>query len=175
MNSTISAFIFYILIFFLFACKNQAAESKDLIVQDELQIRDINMLRHLSINFEINSLMLDENINDSLKRYDLDFIFSDSNTALMQKEAIDIILLRTYNYHLIRAHHGYNLNIMKTDGTKILIDRFVTLYNLDTSGPINEFFNSGYPFDIIKNDSSLLGTPKIDSLIKEINKSLNEF
>lgn len=152
-------YIFFVLFISFLSCKGQIEKNNDEV--------DIIKLRKYAMYFEPNKInSLNE---DSLNKYDIKDVFL-KNPKEKEKaiEICEILLLKTYLYHLKTANQSYNLLDFQDKSSKAIIDFFLKENGISKNV---EFISSSVVYNILKENKD--NSIEISKLINEIENEEN--
>lgn len=132
----------------------------------------INIMKFI-INYNPKGIELCDGVKDTLRHYDLKYIFSVSSDTIKRK-IIYSILLKQYKYQLVNSHQGYDLLAMRDEPCSIFIDEFIKLDSLQFE---HEFLNSGYVYyNLLKQKKMkyILQDTLITRLVKDLDIVTNK-
>jgi hypothetical protein len=86
------------------------------------------------------------------------------------KYGVLLVMLKLYDYHISKAHQGYDLYSMKNGTSKTLIDEFELIggYNKGSY----DMLNSGTVLDVIDKDKQLAADPSFQRYLHHIRKKM---
>lgn len=150
--------LFTLFIFFL-SCKGP--------IEKKVNSDEIIKLREYAMYFKPNKInSLNE---DSLNKYDIEDIFlknqKDKKIAI---EICEILLLKTYLYHLKKANQSYNLLDFQDKNSKAIIYFILKEKNINTNV---EFISSSVIYNILKENKG--NSIEVSRLINEIKNEEN--
>lgn len=127
---------------------------------------EYNKLEFFIDNFEPKNFNLSKDLNDSLKKYDVEFIFN--NTDLTKTlHIIHVSILKNFYFSFYNSNLSYNLLPMKIGKTAIIIDKYIKIYKLEN---YNEGISSGLIYEQLKRNKRLYKNDKlVNKLLKKID------
>lgn len=128
--------------------------------------RDISALKNYALIHKVNSLSF--KMNDSLAKFDLEFLFEKDTKDLSTKDEIaKIFLLKLLKYQLQNANQTYDLyeeiHGVRKDKSRVIPLYYLKRNNIDTIG---EFLSTG----MIMEEENKKNSPYVKSLINDVNK-----
>jgi hypothetical protein len=118
------------------------------------------------LSYTPHNIDLSVDLNDTLKFFNVEFLFNHSSNYQKEKW-VSIILLKQYLNHLRRANQGYDLYSMRKGETEIIINEFIKANKMDSLG---EFLNSGCVVDRVLKKETLYKNKAISIILTEIDK-----
>lgn len=114
---------------------------------------------------------------DKCLPYSFDTLLNSLDTGCLRniphyKYSILLVLLKLYDYHIRVGHQGYDLYLMKSGTSKIIISEFELIggYNKERL----EMLNSGTILDVIDKENQLKTNPVIKKYYKQISTTIRQ-